>query len=309
MPASVSAVSFSFGFVLATLPPHGPGLAAGCICKTSAASSRLPVRSLRRARSFSFSTKRVQNAGGGCMNSFELKPSPGPEELARAAAKDWLDLVALAAGPHLVAVSGGRIAKTHFQAVKNLAGASTHPLQNVDFFWADERCVPLGHPDSNFLLANEQSPPTSGHRAAKNPSPQGRTCACRRCGGSQRRNSPPRAENAAGLPILDLIFLAWRKRAHCLADAGSSASAGQLAGALRQRGKVTQTAAQPDQHDLRHPCGGEERLDAGLGFRQIRRRCANLCNPAPPRHSPACCKCAPARSFIRIFRWPVQRLN
>src|SRR5665213_3429691 len=89
------------------------------------------------------------------MKNFELKSFPSDEELARVAAKDWLDLLSKSPAAHRAALSGGRIAKTFFCAVTELAGTSRAPLQNVDFFWADERCVPPDHPDSNYLLAKE----------------------------------------------------------------------------------------------------------------------------------------------------------
>ena len=78
---------------------------------------------------------------------------PNAPALARAAAKDWLELLARNSGPHLTAVSGGRIAKDFFQAAVDLAGTTYPSLRNVHFFWADERCVPPTDSDSNFLLA------------------------------------------------------------------------------------------------------------------------------------------------------------
>jgi 6-phosphogluconolactonase len=58
-------------------------------------------------------------------------------------------------GLHTVALSGGRIAKTFFAAVADLAKASGATLANVHFFWADERCVEPTDPESNFRLAWE----------------------------------------------------------------------------------------------------------------------------------------------------------
>jgi 6-phosphogluconolactonase len=52
-----------------------------------------------------------------------------------------------------VALSGGRITKTFFDAVVAQATSQPGAMAGVHFFWADERCVPPQHADSNFLLA------------------------------------------------------------------------------------------------------------------------------------------------------------
>lgn len=88
----------------------------------------------------------------------ELLKFATPVELARAAADAWLDEIAAArrAGrPHCAALSGGRIAQTFFSETVTRARARAVPFGGVDFFWADERCVPPEDPESNFKLANE----------------------------------------------------------------------------------------------------------------------------------------------------------
>src|ERR1700728_2891493 len=75
--------------------------------------------------------------------------------LARAAATDWLGLVGNGTGPHLAALSGGRISKSFFAAIAELSKSSGASLGNVHFFWADERCVPPSDADSNYLVADE----------------------------------------------------------------------------------------------------------------------------------------------------------
>ena len=90
------------------------------------------------------------------MKKFELFRFQTDVELARAAATDWLAAVreaSPAAQPFHVALSGGRIAKTFFQAATTIARAEKWDLHDVHFFWADERCVPPDSPDSNFALA------------------------------------------------------------------------------------------------------------------------------------------------------------
>lgn len=56
-----------------------------------------------------------------------------------------------------LALSGGRIANDLFRALA--AKASEEGVQDawrgVELFWADERCVPPDHPDSNYRAASE----------------------------------------------------------------------------------------------------------------------------------------------------------
>ncbi|MBI1840064.1 MAG: 6-phosphogluconolactonase [Verrucomicrobia bacterium] len=78
--------------------------------------------------------------------------------LAAAAADQWLEHAreARRAGDRCrVALSGGRIAKVFFSAIAAAARRSNVDLDHVDFFWADERCVPPDHSESNFAAARE----------------------------------------------------------------------------------------------------------------------------------------------------------
>lgn len=79
------------------------------------------------------------------------------EELARVAARDWRELLQVLAmagrEESTVALSGGRIARTFFDAAARMFGAHRDLIRKVQFFWADERCVPPDHPDSNYGLA------------------------------------------------------------------------------------------------------------------------------------------------------------
>ena len=52
-------------------------------------------------------------------------------------------------------LSGGRVATNLYRKLVELSSTSAVPWHVVDFFWADERCVPPNHPDSNFLQADE----------------------------------------------------------------------------------------------------------------------------------------------------------
>lgn len=92
------------------------------------------------------------------MKNFDLLAFAHPDALAEAAANAWVEAVAAAgrAGKtHSVALSGGRITQKFFTAAVEQAKARAVTFGHVHFFWADERCVPPGHPDSNFKMAQE----------------------------------------------------------------------------------------------------------------------------------------------------------
>ena len=53
-----------------------------------------------------------------------------------------------------IALSGGSTPKTLYALLaKEAALADRIPWQRIHFFWSDERHVPPGHPDSNYLMA------------------------------------------------------------------------------------------------------------------------------------------------------------
>ncbi len=92
------------------------------------------------------------------MGDFELISFISDVELARRAATDWLarvDKTNRQGQPQFVALSGGRIARHFFSSSAELAKPRAVSLDNVHFFWADERCVPPQDPESNFALAAE----------------------------------------------------------------------------------------------------------------------------------------------------------
>jgi 6-phosphogluconolactonase len=137
-----------------------------------------------------------------CVNKFDDELA-----LSRAVAADWLALVRQTSRPYLAALSGGRIAKTFFATITELALASGNPLANVHFFWADERCVPPNDPDSNFRLADEnlfrplRVSPDKIHRIKGELPPE---LAAAEASGELRKIAP---KNRSGIPVLDMIFL------------------------------------------------------------------------------------------------------
>ena len=99
------------------------------------------------------------------MEKFELISFATADELASQVAGAWLDEIERAHRAdklHCVALSGGRITRKFFTSVVEQAkvrkigdaGAPSLP-GNVHFFWADERCVPVDDPESNFKMASE----------------------------------------------------------------------------------------------------------------------------------------------------------
>src|SRR5436309_3300354 len=88
----------------------------------------------------------------------ELIDFSDPLALASGVAAAWIKKVEEAQSQnrtHLVALSGGRIARQFFTAIVQQAREHNLSLAQVHFFWADERCVPPDNTESNFKLANE----------------------------------------------------------------------------------------------------------------------------------------------------------
>lgn len=107
------------------------------------------------------------------MANYELRPFKTPEELAEVAALAWLEaLQGLRRGtdPLVVALSGGRISQPFYRAIVRRAEGFGAVLEQVHYFWADERCLGPEDPESNFHGANEllfkplQVPPARIHR-------------------------------------------------------------------------------------------------------------------------------------------------
>jgi 6-phosphogluconolactonase len=90
--------------------------------------------------------------------SLELRRFGGAEALARFAAGELLTLLRKPrpnARPFLIALSGGRIAARFCSEAAGLLRNAPEALAGVHCFWADERCVPPDHPESNYKLAFE----------------------------------------------------------------------------------------------------------------------------------------------------------
>ncbi len=90
------------------------------------------------------------------MPNLQLRPLGTPEEIARAAGRELVGVLKRRGDlsvPFGIALSGGRIAQTFYEAI--CAMAKTDDFANVHFFWADERCVPPSDPENNYLTARQ----------------------------------------------------------------------------------------------------------------------------------------------------------
>lgn len=157
------------------------------------------------------------NASNKPMKNVELLTFPGPDELARAAAGAWLDRIQSKRRDgkgHGVALSGGRITHAFFARILEESKRRAISLEGIDFFWADERCVPPQDPESNFRIARElfldplRIRENHIHRIRGEDSPE--QAASR----AEREIRQVCHDSVNGQPVLDLIFLGMGEDGH-----------------------------------------------------------------------------------------------
>lgn len=86
----------------------------------------------------------------------QVRIFPDPETLGRAAIEFVITLARqriAAEGRFSVALSGGSSPKQLYAFLGSSPYRDDIPWPPMHFFWADERCVPPDHPDSNYKLA------------------------------------------------------------------------------------------------------------------------------------------------------------
>jgi 6-phosphogluconolactonase len=113
-----------------------------------------------------------------------------------------------------IALSGGRIARLFYGALADLASGRRELLANAQFFWADERCVPPDHAESNYLLARDNLlrpldiAPDRIHRIQGEKEPD---WAATQAESELCRMVPL---NGEGVPLLDYAFLGMGEDGH-----------------------------------------------------------------------------------------------
>lgn len=136
--------------------------------------------------------------------------------LVRAAAQEWLATLAQLRSEELaptVALSGGRIAEPFFSELVAQSSGNLELWNGVQVFWADERCVPPDHPESNYAAAREalivplRIPDASVHRVRGELAPA--AAAAEAEAALRAVRSRP-----GGKPFLDLVWLGLGEDGH-----------------------------------------------------------------------------------------------
>lgn len=149
--------------------------------------------------------------------NYELISFRDADELAQAAARLWLDEIERSnrlTASHDVALSGGRITEKFLPAAVEQGRARKITFDKVNFFWADERCVPPTDADSNFKMAKEllfdpmKIAPSQIHRLRGELAPEE--------GAKEGEKEIRRVvgANAGGQPVLNLILLGLGEDGH-----------------------------------------------------------------------------------------------
>lgn len=149
--------------------------------------------------------------------NYELITFRTPDELAETAARAWLEAIDTAnriKASQDVALSGGRITQKFFASVVEQTKSRKTSFDRVQFFWADERCLPPTDPESNFKLANDllfqplKISEKQIHRLRGEDAPE----AAAKSAEAEIRGIV--GTNAQNQPVLDIIFLGLGEDGH-----------------------------------------------------------------------------------------------
>jgi 6-phosphogluconolactonase len=139
---------------------------------------------------------------------------PAAHAASRAAAESFAQVSRAAVearGRFSVALSGGSAPWETYRILGEEPFRSSVPWEAVHLFWGDERCVPPGHPRSNFGMANEvlvsriPIPPGNVHRMRGEMRPEE---------GAEEYRQELEAFFGPGVPRFDLIHLGVGPDAH-----------------------------------------------------------------------------------------------
>ncbi len=139
---------------------------------------------------------------------------PDPEVLSHRAASIFIELACSsidAKGRFIVAISGGTTPKRLFDLLGTLYSNNVEWVK-VEFFWADERCVPKEHDESNFrgaysaMLSRVPVAESNIHRIKGELEPEE--------GARQYENEIRKCFGKSSLPVFDLILLGIGEDGH-----------------------------------------------------------------------------------------------